>query len=170
MVGYFRLVRFFFLLLFLLTVVIWLQNVLFCCCVKQSSYLFVKWRTIANARAVSVYISLFIHLNVYSAETSCIAVLNLDIHSYTSLLHRASPHLSVSVCVCGFFVLFLIKQTALIRTHRERETILHSIAYAYSCVIVQHTRMHAHTNLSPSSRNALPFKNWIYSIIAIIYV
>lgn len=124
MVGYFCLVRFFSSLLFLLTVVIWLQNVLFCCYVKQSSYLFVKRRTIANARAVSVYISLFIHLNVYSAETSCIAVLNLDIHSYTSLLHRASPHLSVSVCVCGFFpvfVLFLIKQTALIRTHRERE-------------------------------------------------
>lgn len=127
MVGDFCLVRFFSSLLFLLTVVIWLQNVLFCCYVKQSSYLFVKWRTIANARAVSVYISLFIHLNVYSAETSCIAVLNLDIHSYTSLLHRASPHLSVSerVCACVAFFLSLffslIKQTAHIRTHRERE-------------------------------------------------
>lgn len=123
MVGYFCLVRFFSSLLFLLTVVIWLQNVLFCCCVKQSSYLFVKWRTIANARAVSVYISLFIHLNVYSAETSCIAVLNLDIHSYTSLLHRASPHLSVSVCVCGFFPVFVLffDKTNSAHTHTSRE-------------------------------------------------
>lgn len=46
-------------------------------------------------------ISLFIHLNVYSTETSCIAVLNLVIA--IRLLHRASPHLSVCMCACGFF-------------------------------------------------------------------
>lgn len=116
--------------LFLVLFFFWLLSFGFrmfcCCCVKQSSNLFVKWRTtnpcaIANARALSVDISLFIHLNVclFSIETSCIGVLNLVIHSYASPSSCIAAFVRVCVCVAVFlslFFYFLIKQTVHTRT------------------------------------------------------